>query len=147
MDCTKYLTACAGCTKKHAKCTWNDISEEEVVYILGGAEGCQGGGSGSGSAGGDNINTAGNGVSDMNANLDPGLRGADGGAGAGAGMGGTGSGGGGMSMQGNGEVFDDLMHGQQHQQQQREGIDDQQHIILSRMASSATAAATAGRTT
>jgi hypothetical protein len=36
MDCTKYLTACAGCTKKHAKCAWNDISEEEVAYLDGG---------------------------------------------------------------------------------------------------------------
>lgn len=34
MDCTKYLTACAGCTKKHAKCTWRDITEEEVAGLL-----------------------------------------------------------------------------------------------------------------
>lgn len=34
MDCTKYLTACAGCTKKHAKCTWRDIAEEEVAGLL-----------------------------------------------------------------------------------------------------------------
>jgi hypothetical protein len=34
MECTKYLTACTGCTKKHAKCTWNEITEEEVTYII-----------------------------------------------------------------------------------------------------------------
>ncbi|CAG8002114.1 unnamed protein product [Penicillium salamii] len=30
MDCLKNLTACAGCTKKHAKCSWRDVKEEEI---------------------------------------------------------------------------------------------------------------------
>lgn len=34
MDCTKYLTACNGCTKKHAKCTWRDITDEEVSGLV-----------------------------------------------------------------------------------------------------------------
>lgn len=34
MECTKHLTACSGCTKKHAKCTWKDINDEEIAYIV-----------------------------------------------------------------------------------------------------------------
>lgn len=34
MDCIKYLTACGGCTKKHAKCTWRDVSAEEASYLV-----------------------------------------------------------------------------------------------------------------
>ena len=30
MDCAKNLTACLGCTKKHAKCSWKDVEEEEL---------------------------------------------------------------------------------------------------------------------
>ena len=30
MDCQKNLTACIGCTKKHAKCGWKDVVEEEL---------------------------------------------------------------------------------------------------------------------
>ncbi|KAI9653560.1 MAG: hypothetical protein M1831_005942 [Alyxoria varia] len=30
MDCVKNLTACTGCTKKHAKCAWKGVSEDEV---------------------------------------------------------------------------------------------------------------------
>ena len=30
MDCLKNLTACQGCTKKHAKCSWKDVSEQEL---------------------------------------------------------------------------------------------------------------------
>jgi hypothetical protein len=30
MDCTKNLTACMGCTKKHAKCAWKDVVEDEM---------------------------------------------------------------------------------------------------------------------
>lgn len=30
MDCLKNLTACMGCTKKHAKCSWKDVHEEEL---------------------------------------------------------------------------------------------------------------------
>lgn len=29
-DCTKHLTACSACTKKHAKCSWKDIKEGEL---------------------------------------------------------------------------------------------------------------------
>lgn len=37
MDCLKNLTACMGCTKKHAKCSWKDVKEEELQEIrLGG---------------------------------------------------------------------------------------------------------------
>ncbi|GAB1200222.1 hypothetical protein APSETT444_009592 [Aspergillus pseudonomiae] len=30
MDCLKNLTACMGCTKKHAKCSWKDVKAEEL---------------------------------------------------------------------------------------------------------------------
>ena len=30
MDCLKNLTACLGCTKKHAKCSWKDVEEQEL---------------------------------------------------------------------------------------------------------------------
>ncbi|KAF2124888.1 hypothetical protein P153DRAFT_350253 [Dothidotthia symphoricarpi CBS 119687] len=30
MDCLKNLTACMGCTKKHAKCSWKDVREPEL---------------------------------------------------------------------------------------------------------------------
>lgn len=30
MDCMKNLTACQGCTKKHAKCSWKDVTIEEL---------------------------------------------------------------------------------------------------------------------
>lgn len=30
MDCLKNLTACMGCTKKHAKCSWRDVRVEEL---------------------------------------------------------------------------------------------------------------------
>ncbi|OJJ45651.1 hypothetical protein ASPZODRAFT_118698 [Penicilliopsis zonata CBS 506.65] len=30
MDCLKNLTACMGCTKKHAKCSWKDVKEDEL---------------------------------------------------------------------------------------------------------------------
>lgn len=32
-DCTKHLTACSACTKKHAKCSWKDIKEGELDYV------------------------------------------------------------------------------------------------------------------
>jgi hypothetical protein len=31
-ECTKHLTACSACTKKHAKCSWKDIKEGERSY-------------------------------------------------------------------------------------------------------------------
>ena len=30
MDCLKNLTACMGCTKKHAKCSWKDVESQEL---------------------------------------------------------------------------------------------------------------------
>ncbi|KAF2194773.1 hypothetical protein K469DRAFT_546509 [Zopfia rhizophila CBS 207.26] len=30
MDCLKNLTACMGCTKKHAKCSWKEVRETEL---------------------------------------------------------------------------------------------------------------------
>jgi hypothetical protein len=32
-DCTKHLTACSACTKKHAKCSWKDIKETELQFL------------------------------------------------------------------------------------------------------------------
>ncbi|KAK2045834.1 hypothetical protein LZ31DRAFT_235697 [Colletotrichum somersetense] len=31
--CIKHLTACQGCTKKHAKCGWKTITEEEIAWF------------------------------------------------------------------------------------------------------------------
>ncbi|MCJ1310353.1 hypothetical protein MMC25_004017 [Agyrium rufum] len=31
MDCLKNLTACQGCTRKHAKCSWKDVTEQELI--------------------------------------------------------------------------------------------------------------------
>ena len=31
MDCLKNLTACQGCTKKHAKCSWKDVTDQELL--------------------------------------------------------------------------------------------------------------------
>lgn len=33
IGCTKHLTACSGCTKKHAKCTWKNVTGEEAAYL------------------------------------------------------------------------------------------------------------------
>ncbi|TKA81037.1 hypothetical protein B0A55_02491 [Friedmanniomyces simplex] len=30
MDCVKNLTSCAGCTKKHARCHWRDVSRDDL---------------------------------------------------------------------------------------------------------------------
>lgn len=30
MDCVKNLTSCAGCTRKHARCHWRDVTREEL---------------------------------------------------------------------------------------------------------------------
>ncbi|KAH7018272.1 uncharacterized protein B0I36DRAFT_37292 [Microdochium trichocladiopsis] len=34
-QCVKHLTACQGCTKKHARCVWKGLTEEEVVWLRG----------------------------------------------------------------------------------------------------------------
>ncbi|KAI0476411.1 hypothetical protein GGR56DRAFT_642529 [Xylariaceae sp. FL0804] len=31
--CIKHLTACEGCTKKHTKCTWKKLAEEEITWL------------------------------------------------------------------------------------------------------------------
>lgn len=33
LTCIKHLTACQGCTKKHAKCSWKAVTEEEATRI------------------------------------------------------------------------------------------------------------------
>lgn len=33
LQCVRNLTACQGCTKKHAKCSWKFVSEEEVARL------------------------------------------------------------------------------------------------------------------
>jgi hypothetical protein len=33
-DCIKHISACAGCTKKHARCSWKDIREGELEYTV-----------------------------------------------------------------------------------------------------------------
>lgn len=33
MDCVKNLTSCSGCTKKHARCHWKDVTREEMNTI------------------------------------------------------------------------------------------------------------------
>ena len=33
LQCVKHLTACQGCTKKHAKCSWRSVTEEEVARL------------------------------------------------------------------------------------------------------------------
>ncbi|KAI1327010.1 hypothetical protein F5Y16DRAFT_373011 [Xylariaceae sp. FL0255] len=34
-SCVKHLTACQGCTKKHTKCTWKKLTEEEIAGLSG----------------------------------------------------------------------------------------------------------------
>ncbi|KAI1263384.1 hypothetical protein F5Y18DRAFT_127176 [Xylariaceae sp. FL1019] len=34
-QCIKHLTACQGCTKKHTKCTWKKLTEEELAWLNG----------------------------------------------------------------------------------------------------------------
>lgn len=33
LQCVKHLTACQGCTKKHAKCSWKSVAEEEIARL------------------------------------------------------------------------------------------------------------------
>lgn len=33
VDCQKYLSACQGCTKKHAKCSWKMMTEDEAAAL------------------------------------------------------------------------------------------------------------------
>jgi hypothetical protein len=65
-ECTKHLTACSACTKKHAKCSWKDVKEGELEVMAplvgapGQAQGSENGYEGS--------------ATGMPENLDPGLR-------------------------------------------------------------------------
>lgn len=63
-ECTKHLTACSACTRKHAKCAWRDVREGEVEFLGVGVG--LGNGNGNGGNGGA-IGEAGNGY------IDPGL--------------------------------------------------------------------------
>jgi hypothetical protein len=38
-QCIKHLTACQGCTKKHTKCTWKKLTDEEATLLKGEASG------------------------------------------------------------------------------------------------------------
>lgn len=33
LQCVKHLTACQGCTKKHAKCSWKSVTDEEAARL------------------------------------------------------------------------------------------------------------------
>ncbi|KAI6777978.1 uncharacterized protein J7T54_008312 [Emericellopsis cladophorae] len=33
LQCLKHLTACQGCTKKHAKCSWRQVTEDEIARL------------------------------------------------------------------------------------------------------------------
>lgn len=33
MDCVKNLTSCGGCTRKHARCHWRDVTREELANL------------------------------------------------------------------------------------------------------------------
>lgn len=39
MDCVKNLTSCSGCTRKHARCHWRDVSREEISNLDAGMDG------------------------------------------------------------------------------------------------------------
>jgi hypothetical protein len=42
MDCVKNLTSCAGCTRKHARCHWRDVTREELGSLEMSMEGSYG---------------------------------------------------------------------------------------------------------
>ena len=33
-DCIKHISACAGCTKKHARCSWKDVRDGELDFAI-----------------------------------------------------------------------------------------------------------------
>jgi hypothetical protein len=33
VECVKHLTACSGCTKKHAKCSWKTVTDDEIRQL------------------------------------------------------------------------------------------------------------------
>ncbi|KAI5867685.1 hypothetical protein GGS23DRAFT_549459 [Durotheca rogersii] len=56
-QCVKHLTACQGCTKKHARCVWKGLTEEEVAWLKGEV----GAGGGDGEEEGDELRDVGRG--------------------------------------------------------------------------------------
>lgn len=38
VECIKNLTSCQGCTKRHAKCTWKSVTDDEIETLLRGGE-------------------------------------------------------------------------------------------------------------
>ena len=60
-QCVRHLTACMGCTRKHARCVWKALTEEEIAWLKGegGPEGGGGGGSAGGGGGGGGEDDAG----------------------------------------------------------------------------------------
>nr|POE85187.1 hypothetical protein CFP56_67345 [Quercus suber] len=42
MDCVKNLTSCQGCTKKHARCHWRDVTREELNSLAQNTDGYDG---------------------------------------------------------------------------------------------------------
>lgn len=52
VQCVKHLTACQGCTKKHAKCSWKAVTEEEMAWLKGEESNGVAGGDAEGGSGG-----------------------------------------------------------------------------------------------
>lgn len=52
VQCVKHLTACQGCTKKHAKCSWKAVTEEEMAWLKGEVSNGAAGGDAEGGSGG-----------------------------------------------------------------------------------------------
>lgn len=75
VQCVKHLTACQGCTKKHAKCGWKTISEDELNWLKrevgNGASGVTSGGEGDGTEGDDTSGRSGGGYSPDPPSLPP----------------------------------------------------------------------------
>lgn len=46
VQCIKHLTACQGCTRKHAKCAWKAVTDNEIAVLKGDAGGAEGDGDG-----------------------------------------------------------------------------------------------------
>lgn len=75
VQCIKHLTACQGCTKKHAKCGWKTISDDELSWLKrevgNGASGAASGGEGDGTEGDDTSGRSGGGYSPDPPSLPP----------------------------------------------------------------------------
>lgn len=46
VQCVKHLTACQGCTRKHAKCAWKAVTDDEIAALKGDAGSGEGDGDG-----------------------------------------------------------------------------------------------------